>query len=128
MHERLTITILLYNIFVMQSPIDLKFAALADPTRRAILARLAHGEATVRELQAPFGISQPAISRHLKLLEQAGLIEGGRAAQSRPRRLKPDGIEEARLWLDSLRTLWTDSFDRLDIFLAQSMDDGDPRT
>ena len=111
----------------MQSTIDLKFTALADPTRRAILARLARGEATVRELQAPFGISQPAISRHLKLLEQAGLIEGGRAAQSRPRRLKPDGVEDARVWLDSLRTLWADSFDRLDIFLAQSPDDGDPR-
>lgn len=99
----------------MDSMIDRKFAALADPTRRAILARLARGDATVRELQAPFGISQPAISRHLKLLEAAGLIEGGRSAQSRPRRLRREGIDEASRWL---RGLWTDSFDRLDAFLA----------
>ena len=110
----------------MQSAIDLKFAALADPVRRAILARLAQGEATVRELQAPFGISQPAISRHLKLLERAGLIEGGRAAQSRPRRLKPDGLDAARHWIDGLRTLWSDSFDRLDDFLGDTADKGDP--
>lgn len=110
----------------MQSAIDLKFAALADPVRRGILARLAQGEATVRELQAPFGISQPAISRHLKLLEQAGLIEGGRAAQSRPRRLKPDGLDAARQWIDGLRTLWSDSFDRLDDFLGDTADKGDP--
>lgn len=102
----------------MESLLDRQFTALADPTRRAILARLAEGEATVRDLQAPFGISQPAISRHLKVLEAAGLIEGGRAAQSRPRRLKPEALDDARQWLDSLRTLWSDSFDQLDQFLT----------
>ena len=105
----------------MESLLDRQFTALADPTRRAILARLAEGEATVRELQAPFGISQPAISRHLKVLESAGLIEGGRAAQSRPRRLKPEALDDARQWLDSLRTLWGDSFDQLDRFLTSTI-------
>jgi len=100
--------------------LDRQFTALADPTRRAILARLALGEATVGELQRPFGISQPAISRHLKVLEAAGLIEGGRAAQARPRRLKPEGLVAARDWLDGLRNLWNDSFDRLDAFLADT--------
>lgn len=109
----------------MDNLLDRQFAALADPTRRAILARLAKGEATVRELQAPFGISQPAISRHLKLLEQAGLIEGGRAAQSRPRRLKPEALTHARDWLDRLRDHWADSFDRLDAFLSSSPDHGE---
>ena len=104
----------------MKCPLDRQFTALADPTRRAILARLALGEATVGELQRPFGISQPAISRHLKVLEAAGLIEGGRAAQARPRRLKPEGLTAARDWLDGLRNLWNDSFDRLDAFLADT--------
>ena len=102
----------------MEHLLDRQFAALADPTRRAILSRLARGEATVGELQRPFGISQPAISRHLKVLEAAGLIEGGRAAQSRPRRLKADALGATRDWIDALRNLWTDSFDRLDEFLA----------
>lgn len=109
----------------MESLLDRQFTALADPTRRAILARLAKGEATVRELQAPFGISQPAISRHLKVLESAGLIEGGRAAQSRPRRLKPEALDDARQWLDSLRTLWSDSFDQLDQFLTSTKSQGE---
>ena len=100
--------------------LDAQFAALADPTRRAILTRLARGGATVAELQRPLGISQPAVSRHLKLLEQAGLIEQSRAAQSRPRRLKPEGLEAARRWIDELRDLWSDSFDRLDAFLAET--------
>lgn len=98
--------------------LDAQFSALADPTRRAILARLAKGEATVSELQVPLGISQPAVSRHLKLLEEAGLIEQSRAAQTRPRRLKPDGLDAARNWIAELRELWSDSFDRLDAFLA----------
>lgn len=109
----------------MESLLDRQFTALADPTRRAILARLAMGEATVRELQTPFGISQPAISRHLKVLEQAGLIEGARAAQSRPRRLKPEALDDARQWLDSLRTLWSDSFDQLDAFLSKTQSVGE---
>jgi len=107
----------------MERPIDRQFAALADPVRRAILARLARGEATVGALQAPLGISQPAISRHLKVLEQAGLIERGKAAQSRPSRLRPEGLAEARAWIDGLRTLWTDSFDRLDTLLAAAPDE-----
>jgi DNA-binding transcriptional ArsR family regulator len=101
----------------MNEQLSRQFAALADPTRRAILARLAKGEATVGELQRPFGISQPAISRHLKVLEAAGLIEGGKAAQSRPRRLKAEALAEAQDWIAGLRDLWSDSFDRLDQFL-----------
>jgi len=106
----------------MESPLDRQFAALADPTRRAILARLASGEATVAELARPFGITQPAISRHLKVLEAAGLIEAGKMAQSRPRRLKASSLDGARLWIDGLRSLWTDSFDQLDQFLQQGKD------
>lgn len=98
--------------------LDSQFSALADPARRAILARLARGEATVSELQRPLGISQPAVSRHLRLLEEAGLVEQSRAAQARPRRLKPDGLDAARGWLEELRSLWGDRFDRLEAFLA----------
>lgn len=98
--------------------LDAQFAALADPTRRAILTRLARGGATVTELQRPLGISQPAVSRHLRVLEEAGLIEQSRAAQARPRRLKPDGLDPARLWIEAMRGLWNDSFDRLETFLA----------
>lgn len=98
--------------------LDLQFAALADSTRRAILARLAQGEATVAELQRPLGISQPAVSRHLKLLEKAGLIEQSRVAQARPRRLRPEGFNATRQWIEELRSLWSDSFDRLEAFLA----------
>jgi DNA-binding transcriptional ArsR family regulator len=98
--------------------LDAQFAALADPARRAILTRLAQGEASVAELQRPLGISQPAVSRHLRLLEEAGLIAQSRVAQARPRRLTPEGLDAARQWLDGLRDLWSDSFDRLDAFLA----------
>ncbi len=101
----------------MNESLNLKFAALADPTRRAILARLALGEASVADLAQPFAISQPAISRHLKVLEAAGLIETGHAAQARPRRLKVEALQETTAWVDQLRSLWSDSFDRLDDFL-----------
>ncbi len=90
------------------------FAALADPTRRAILARLAEGEATVGELAEPFAVSLPAISRHLKVLEQAGLITRGRAAQSRPSSLRVEALEEASAWLEARRELWNGRLDRLD--------------
>jgi len=102
----------------MQSALDSKFAALADPTRRAILARLALGEATVAELARPFAISQPAISKHLRVLEKAGLIDKGQAAQSRPRRLNAAALKETTDWIAWVDNLWRDSFDRLDAFLA----------
>jgi DNA-binding transcriptional ArsR family regulator len=95
------------------------FAALADPTRRAILARLALGETSVNELAAPFEISLPAISRHLKVLETAGLISRGREAQWRPCKLNPDQLKTAADWLDSYRKFWEESFDRLDSYLLQ---------
>jgi DNA-binding transcriptional ArsR family regulator len=95
------------------------FAALADPTRRAILARLATGEATVTELAQPFPVSLPAISKHLKVLERAGLIVRGRAAQWRPCRLQPAPLEGAAGWLEDNRRLWEGSFDRLDDHLRQ---------
>lgn len=107
----------------MEDSLSLKLAALADPTRRAIVSRLALGEATVSELQQPFGISQPAISRHLRVLETAGLIEQGRAAQSRPRRLRIDALKETGIWFDEVAALWRDSFDRLDALLQQDRDD-----
>jgi DNA-binding transcriptional ArsR family regulator len=90
------------------------FAALADPTRRAILARLAEGEATVNELAEPFPITVQAVSKHLKVLEQAGLIERSRSAQLRPARLRGDRLEDAVAWLDAYRRFWQGSFDRLD--------------
>jgi DNA-binding transcriptional ArsR family regulator len=95
------------------------FAALADPTRRAILARLALGETSVNELAAPFEISLPAISRHLKVLETAGLISRGREAQWRPCKLKAEQLKTAAEWLDSYRKFWEESFDRLDNYLLQ---------
>lgn len=102
----------------MQLALDSAFAALADPTRRAILARLALGEATVNELVAPFAVSQPAISRHLKVLEQAGLIERGRDAQRRPCRLKPEAMVEAAAWIEQTRAVWEANYQRLDAVLA----------
>jgi len=99
--------------------LDRILAALADPTRRAIVARLAQGPATVGEISAPFGISQPAISRHLKVLEQAGLVESGRAAQARPRRLKAEALSEVALWLEPYRQMWEARFRRLDGVLEQ---------
>ena len=93
------------------------FAALADPTRRSILARLALGEATVKELAEPFEMSLPAISKHLKVLEQAGMIAQSREKQWRPRRLEPTALKEAADWLDHYRQFWDQSFDRLDSYL-----------
>ena len=98
------------------------FAALADPTRRAILARLAHGEATVNELAAPFPISVQAVSKHLQVLERAGLIDRGRTAQLRPSRLRAVPMKDAADWLDSYRQFWSASFDRLDERLQASED------
>lgn len=93
------------------------FAALADPTRRAILARLASGEATVNQLAEPFDMTQPSISKHLKVLEQAGLISRGRAAQTRPCRLEPAPLQQIAQWVGMYTSLWEASFDRLDAFL-----------
>ena len=94
-------------------------SALADPTRRAILARLAQGEATVSELVAPFDLSQPAISKHLKVLERAGLISRGRDAQTRPCRLEGARLKEATLWMERWRAHWEESFDRLGELLVE---------
>jgi DNA-binding transcriptional ArsR family regulator len=94
--------------------LDMTFAALADPTRRAILARLAHGDASVLELAEPFDMSQPAISKHLKVLERAGLISRGRDAQRRPCRIQGKPLAEARDWLEGYRQTWESSFRRLD--------------
>jgi len=99
--------------------LDATFAALADPTRRAILARLASGEASVRELGEPFSMSQAAISKHLKVLERAGLISHGREAQRRPRRLEAAPLAEANEWLERYRQFWEDSYGRLDVLLAE---------
>jgi DNA-binding transcriptional ArsR family regulator len=95
------------------------FAALGDPTRLAILERLAQGDATVKELAEPFSVSQPAISRHLKVLERAGLITRGRAAQSRPRSLRVEALNEATTWMNARREMWEGRMDRLDRHLEQ---------
>jgi DNA-binding transcriptional ArsR family regulator len=102
-------------------PVDrlsITFSALADPTRRAILARLALGEASVKELSEPFDLTQPAISKHLKVLEQAGLITRGRKAQWRPCRLEVEPLKGAFDWVEHYRHFWDASFDRLDAYLA----------
>ena len=99
--------------------LDATFAALADPTRRAILARLAGGEASVAELARPFAMSQPAISKHLKVLERAGLISRRRHAQRRPRRLEPRPLAEATRWLERYRRYWEGNFQRLDAVLDE---------
>jgi DNA-binding transcriptional ArsR family regulator len=99
--------------------LDRTFSALADPTRRAILERLAKGEATVSELAKPFDISLPAISRHIKVLERAGLITRGRDAQWRPCRLEPGPLEDVAGWIDEHRRFWEESFDRLDELLHE---------
>lgn len=100
-------------------PLSQTFAALADPTRRAILERLSHGEASVNELAAPFDISLPAVSRHLKVLEQAGLISRGREAQWRPCRLEGAQLRTVNEWLERYRVFWQGSFDRLDEMISE---------
>ncbi|WP_321473577.1 metalloregulator ArsR/SmtB family transcription factor [uncultured Paludibaculum sp.] len=104
---------------ISASHLDATFAALADPTRRAILARLASGEATVNELAEPFAMTQPAISKHLKVLERAGLISRVRDAQRRPSRLQPERLAEASAWLEQYRQFWESSFARLDVLLEE---------
>lgn len=102
---------------MIDDTLDAAFAALADPTRRAILARLAKGEATVNELAAPFDMTQPSISKHLKVLERAGLISRGRAAQTRPCRLETVPLRKVAGWVETYSHLWEASFDRLDAHL-----------
>ena len=99
--------------------LDATFAALADPTRRAILARLAGGQASVMELAQPFAISQPAISKHLRVLERAGLISSSRDRQRRPRRIQPEPLAEASGWLEKYRDLWAANYKRLDALLEE---------
>jgi DNA-binding transcriptional ArsR family regulator len=108
----------------MQQPHTLSttFAALADPTRRAILARLAQGEASVKDLSAPFEMSQPAISKHLRVLERAGLIEQGRQAQWRPRRLRAGPLRDVADWVSQYRRHWEESFERLDAYFRELQD------
>lgn len=121
--SRLTAAVVLYIHIVMQltgyvsARLDATFAALADPTRRAILARLSEGEASVTQLAAPFAISQPAISKHLKVLERAGLVSRGRDAQRRPVRLEMQPLTEATDWLERHREAWAANFQRLDALL-----------
>lgn len=102
-----------------QSQLDLTFAALSDPTRRAILARLAEGDATVNELVAPFNLSQPAISKHLKVLEAAGLVSRGKDAQRRPVHIEAAPMAAAVGWLEEFRKFWEHSYGRLDGLLAE---------
>lgn len=102
-----------------QDQLSLTFSALADPTRRAILARLLKGEATVSVLAKPFEMSFPAVSKHLKVLERAGLVEQGRDAQFRPRRLKPEPLRDVAGWLETYRRLWEERFDNLDTYLKE---------
>ena len=116
----------LYNRLVMDTqqvdPLSTTFAALADPTRRAILARLAEGEASVKDLAEPFDMSQPAISKHLRVLERAGLIEQGRQAQWRPRRLRASPLKDIADWVGQYRRHWEESFERLDAYLRELQD------
>jgi DNA-binding transcriptional ArsR family regulator len=125
--DRLTGAEVVYNQLVMERiayesrgrDLDAVFAALADPTRRAILSRLAGGEASVNEIAAPFEISQPAVSRHLKVLEQAGLIERDVDRQRRPARLKAEPMAAAVRWLEEFKQFWSSSFDQLDDLLEE---------
>ena len=103
----------------MSDPLSTTFQALADPTRRAILARLALGEASVSDLAEPFAISLPAVSRHLKVLEQAGLVSRTREAQWRPCQLNVGPLKDAAGWIDHYRRFWDASFERMDVYLAE---------
>jgi DNA-binding transcriptional ArsR family regulator len=103
----------------MQDKLSSTFSALADPTRRAILARLASGETTVKELAEPFNMTAPAITKHLKVLQKAGLITQGRQAQWRPCRLEAEPLKSASAWIDEFRQFWEVSFDRLDDYLKE---------
>jgi DNA-binding transcriptional ArsR family regulator len=107
--------------------LDVTFSALADPTRRAILARLATGEASVNELAKPFAMSQPAISKHLKMLERAGLISVGQDGQRRPRRIEAKPLAEANAWLERFREAWEANFQRLDVLLRELQGGGHTR-
>ncbi len=102
-----------------QDPLSLKLQAMADPTRRAMLARLRKGEATVNELAQPFAMSLPAISKHIKVLEKAGLITRSRSAQARPCQLSPEGLREVDDWLSAYRDVWLDRLDRLESYLEK---------
>jgi DNA-binding transcriptional ArsR family regulator len=104
--------------------LDGTFMALADPTRRAIVARLAGGDATVNELAAPFAMSLPAISKHLKVLERAGLITRTRSAQFRPCHLEPEALDAALGWIETYRRIWTERFDKLDAHLRAIQQEG----
>ena len=113
---------------MVNDPLSSTFAALADPTRRAILARLAAGEATVTELATPFAMSLPAVSKHLKVLERAGLIERGRTGQWRPCRLAAAPLREVALWMEPYRKFWEESYTRLDGYLKElTKEHGDGR-
>ena len=134
----LTARRVVHNLLAMQpigygnltpARLDATFAALADPTRRAILARLRRGEATVLDLAAPFAMSVPAVSKHLKVLERAGLITRGRDAQRRPCRIQAAPLKAAAAWIGGYRRFWEESLDRLDAYLVEVTEDehGRPR-
>jgi DNA-binding transcriptional ArsR family regulator len=106
--------------------LSLTLSALADPTRRSIVARLANGEATVNDLAAPFAMSKPAISKHLKVLENAGLIEQSRSGQFRPRRLRGEPLRDLAAWLDEYRQFWDESLDRLSAYLEEVREEEKP--
>ncbi len=105
--------------YMPNDPLSLTLSALADPTRRAILARLSRGEATVSQLAEPFQMSMPAVSKHLRVLERAGLVEQGREAQFRPRRLRPDPLRDLAGWLEDYRRYWDENLDQLDDYLKE---------
>ncbi|WP_406693767.1 metalloregulator ArsR/SmtB family transcription factor [Singulisphaera sp. Ch08] len=112
---------------MMIDPLSITFAAIADPTRRAILVRLSRGEAAVKELAMPFNMTLPAISKHLKVLEKAGLIERSRDAQLRPCKLRAKPLKEAASWIDHYRTFWEESFDRLDDYFKELQSEPDAK-